>query len=205
MKEIKIIFFDIDGTLIDMDQKQISEKMLETLIRLKEKNIILCLATGRGPTCLPSFDGIEFDAFLTFNGSYCFTKQETIFSNPIPPQDIKTIIANATSINRPVSIATKDRVASNGKDKDLVDYARIANEDVHIADDFDQVAQEDVFQIMAGSYERERWILSLQTVEREMRWKKFSPIIIWTKPRPWHLVTVITILRCFRLSVTVLP
>ena len=155
MKEIKIIFFDIDGTLIDMDQKQISEKMLETLIRLKEKNIILCLATGRGPTCLPSFDGIEFDAFLTFNGSYSFTKQETIFSNPIPPQDIKTIIANATSINRPVSIATKDRVASNGKDKDLVDYARIANEDVHIAYDFDQVAQEDVFQIMAGSYERE--------------------------------------------------
>ena len=147
MKEIKIIFFDIDGTLIDMDQKQISEKMLETLIRLKEKNIILCLATGRGPTCLPSFDGIEFDAFLTFNGSYCFTKQETIFSNPIPPQDIKTIIANATSINRPVSIATKDRVASNGKDKDLVDYARIANEDVHIADDFDQVAQEDVFAV----------------------------------------------------------
>ena len=34
MQDVKILFFDIDGTLIDMDRKQISEKMLETLIRL---------------------------------------------------------------------------------------------------------------------------------------------------------------------------
>lgn len=49
MNSIKIIFFDIDGTLIDMRTKRISEKMLETLIRLKENGIILCIATGRSP------------------------------------------------------------------------------------------------------------------------------------------------------------
>ena len=74
MKTIKIIFFDIDGTLIDMNKKQISQKMLETLKRLKENQIRICLATGRTPMSLPRFDGIEFDDFLTFNGSYCFTK-----------------------------------------------------------------------------------------------------------------------------------
>ena len=31
MKDIKIIFFDIDGTLIAMDQDTISEKTLEAL------------------------------------------------------------------------------------------------------------------------------------------------------------------------------
>ena len=30
MKTIKIIFFDIDGTLIDMNKKQISQKMLSS-------------------------------------------------------------------------------------------------------------------------------------------------------------------------------
>ena len=44
MTQTKIIFFDIDGTLIDMNRKKISEKMLETLIRLQEKGIKLCLA-----------------------------------------------------------------------------------------------------------------------------------------------------------------
>lgn len=37
MKDIKIIFFDIDGTLIAMDQDTISEKTLEALKRLQEK------------------------------------------------------------------------------------------------------------------------------------------------------------------------
>ena len=31
MKNIKIIFFDIDGTLIDVDTKKVTPKMLETL------------------------------------------------------------------------------------------------------------------------------------------------------------------------------
>ena len=31
MHKPRIIFFDIDGTLIDMEKKRISKKMLETL------------------------------------------------------------------------------------------------------------------------------------------------------------------------------
>ena len=41
MSAIKIVFFDIDGTLIDMNKKRISEKMLETLRRLKENGILV--------------------------------------------------------------------------------------------------------------------------------------------------------------------
>ena len=55
MKDIKIIFFDIDGTLIAMDQDTISEKTLEALKRLQEKGVKLCLATGRGPMLVPHF------------------------------------------------------------------------------------------------------------------------------------------------------
>ena len=68
MTQTKIIFFDIDGTLIDMNRKKISEKMLETLIRLQEKGIKLCLASGRAPIQIPHFEGVEFDAFLTLMG-----------------------------------------------------------------------------------------------------------------------------------------
>ena len=37
MKNIKMIFFDIDGTLIDMGNETISPKMVETLIELKKE------------------------------------------------------------------------------------------------------------------------------------------------------------------------
>lgn len=42
MNNIKIVFFDIDGTLIDMRAKRISEKTLETLVRLKEVASDVC-------------------------------------------------------------------------------------------------------------------------------------------------------------------
>ena len=97
MKPIKIAFFDIDGTVVDMDKKQISEKMLETLERLKKNNVIICMATGRTPMTLPDFKDI-FDVYLTFNGSYCFNKQQTIFTNPLDTKDVQRIIKNVSSI-----------------------------------------------------------------------------------------------------------
>ena len=155
MKKIKIIFFDIDGTLIDMNTKKISETMLDTLVRLKEKGIILCLATGRSPMALPCIRGVDFDGFLTFNGSFCFNSEEVIFSNPIPSEDIGQLIKNAEEIGRPVCVATRDRLAANGVDRDLADYFGFAGLKVETASDFDQVLGEDIYQIMLGCYESE--------------------------------------------------
>lgn len=156
MNKIKIIFFDIDGTLIDMQKKEITERTVETLRRLQERGILLCIATGRTPTTVPRFEGVEFDAFLTFNGSYCYNQKEDIYANPIPAEDVKQLLANAAAMNRPVSIATRNRIAANGKDKDLADYFAIAKEEVVVADDFEQVVQEDVYQMMLGCIGEER-------------------------------------------------
>ena len=156
MRDIKILFFDIDGTLIDMNRKQISEKMLETLIRLKERGMLLCLATGRGPMGVPHFPGVEFDAFLTYNGSYCFSGQRTIYSSPIPTGDVKQIIKNASGINRPVSVATKNRLLSNGRDRDLEDYYAISKAKFVVAEDFDDVVnREEIYQLMLGCREKD--------------------------------------------------
>lgn len=156
---IKIVFFDIDGTLIDMERKEISPKTLEALQRLKERKVLLCLATGRGPLTLPHFEGVEFDAFLTFNGSLCFNRERTIYSNPLPREDVLTILRNAASIHRPVSIATKDKLAANGKDQELIDYYAVANREIEVSNEFDELVKEDVYQIMLGCHREERSLL----------------------------------------------
>lgn len=154
MNKIKIAFFDIDGTLIDMNRKIISEKMVYTLKELQRNNILICIATGRTPLELPDFQGTEFDAFLTFNGSYCYNKQQKIYCNPIPKKDVYQIIENASAIHRPVSVATLERLAANGKDQDLIDYFAIAKLEVEVAKDFwEVVKEEDVYQIMLGCRE----------------------------------------------------
>ena len=96
MDKIKIAFFDIDGTLIDMERKEISEKMLETLKDLQKNGIKICIATGRAPMAIPKFEGVEFDAFLAYNGSYCYDKDGMIldhccllYTSP-SPRDLST-------------------------------------------------------------------------------------------------------------------
>ena len=150
MSKVKIIFFDIDGTLIDMTKKAISDKTVETLLRLKENGVKICIATGRAPGSVPKFEGVDFDAFLTFNGSYCYNSIDTILSTPIPKVDVEKMIENATKINRPVSIASKDRVVANGTDKDLSDYFGFAKQEVPVSDDFDEVLKDEIYQMMMG-------------------------------------------------------
>lgn len=155
MNRIRIAFFDIDGTLVNFHSKQISDKTLEALTRLQAQGVILCLATGRSPLALPYFPGIQFDAFLTFNGSYCFDSHQVLFSNPIPHQDIQKLVNNSAIINRPICIATKNRLAANGTDKDLADYFEIGGVELKIAEDFDELLHEEIYQVMMGCYPSE--------------------------------------------------
>lgn len=156
MNEIKIIFFDIDGTLIDMNKKEISDKMLEALSQLQKNGIKICVATGRSPMQVPNFPNITFDACLTYNGSYCFDKQHDIYSNALKKDDVDTIIENAKKLGRPLSLATKNQLAANGADQDLIEYYGFGGLEIQIAKDFETVAkQETIYQIMMGSRKEE--------------------------------------------------
>ena len=180
MEDVKIIFFDVDGTLIDMEKKQISEKVLATLKALKEQNILLCLATGRSPIALPQIDGIAFDAYLTFNGSYCFNQEESIHENPIPQQDIKQIIENAQALSRPVAIATNNKTIANGKDDDLIEYFSFAHQEVIVSDQFDStIEDESIYQLMAGSSKEHYEALMDNTTEAKITawWDRAVDII----------------------------
>lgn len=149
-KNIKIAFFDIDGTLIDMEKKKITPVMLKTLKELRERGILLCLATGRPPRMIPTFEGFSFDAYLAFNAAYCYTKDRVIFSNPIPTADVQAIIRNAERLHRPISLSTLTADGANGTDEDLRDYFAFAKQSVHVTEDFLALSKEAVYQIMVG-------------------------------------------------------
>ena len=155
MQQIKIAFFDIDGTLVKLHAGEMTPPTRQALAALRQNGVRVCLATGRSPLTLPPFPGVTFDAYLTFNGSYCYDAQQVLFSNPIPQADVRRLVENAAAIGRPVSLATKDRLAANGSDADLADYFRIAGREVEVADDFDRLLQQPVYQLMMGCREPE--------------------------------------------------
>lgn len=150
MNPIKIVFFDIDGTLIDPQTGRISDNTVQALQRLQKKGVKRCIVTGRPPASLPDFGELQFDVMSTFNGSFCYTDTEVIYSNPIDPEDVRIVLQNAKALGRPVSVAVRDRLAANGIDRDLADYYRVADLELTVAEDFEQTCQEDIYQIMLG-------------------------------------------------------
>lgn len=155
MEKIKIAFFDIDGTLVDMKKKRISERTVDALKHLKQGGVRLCIATGRPLCALPEFPEVEFDAFLTFNGSYCCTKEEVIYKHPLPAESVEGILRNAALLHRPVAIAALDGVVANGSDQDLEEYFAISRQSVVIAEDFEQKKKAEIYQMMLGCRKEE--------------------------------------------------
>ena len=53
MNKIKIAFFDIDGTLLNMGKTDMTPNTKEALCLLKQNGIKICIATGRVMTSIP--------------------------------------------------------------------------------------------------------------------------------------------------------
>ena len=148
--KIKIAFFDVDGTLLPLGVKEPSNKIIYTLKELQKNDVILCMATGRGVLARPKLKGIQFDAYITFNGSYCFTDEEMIHSCPIPKADVLQILENTIRIGRPIVISNDKFIVANGMDENLKTYFSFGGENIAIDEEFDDKCKDDIYQMMLG-------------------------------------------------------
>lgn len=157
MRSVRIAFFDIDGTLVPLGKGVLSERTREALQALQRRGVRIAVATGRAIGSVPSFPGISFDAFLTFNGSYCADRERRcIEKSVIPKKDVIQILGNAASLNRPVTLAGLSQQCANGSEKDLADYYAISGQRVPVRPDFDSfLSREDIYQIMMGGRKEE--------------------------------------------------
>ena len=146
--KIKIAFFDVDGTLIDMERKKITLNTVRALQGLQARGVKLCIASGRSPMLLPKIEGVEFDALLAYNGSYCYTNDRVLHSDPLSKRDVRAILDNAARLGRPVCAATKDRLSPNGMDADLRTYFGFGSFVPEPDPEFDRVVQGEIYQIM---------------------------------------------------------
>lgn len=148
MSNTKIVFFDIDGTLIKPHSTDMSLKTLEALQKLRANGIKICVATGRSPMGLPKFEGIEFDAYLTYNGSYCYTEDTTIFCNSLEKEDVKQILTNAEKMNKAVIVAIRSDLLTNGFDDILEPFMEVENMQMRVSENFEEWKDDEVFQVM---------------------------------------------------------
>ncbi len=129
------------------------KELVDAFNLVKLKGIKIILATGRPPFVVPNFHGIEFDGVISINGSYCFTKNELIYKNPMDKKDIETFVENAKILNKAVTLAGFNMMGCIFDDEILEEYFMIANQHVHVLDEFNNFMEEEIYQMMVDTFE----------------------------------------------------
>lgn len=112
--EVKAVFFDIDGTLVN-DSRTVLKSTEQAIQSLKEQGIFVGLATGRGPFFVQSFmKDLDLDFAVTYNGQYIFSKEKIISATPIDKSSLREIIDYAKKHKKEIALGTEtDMVGSH--------------------------------------------------------------------------------------------
>lgn len=121
----KVVFFDVDGTLLSHTQKCVPASTRLALDALAKKGILRVLATGRHTLELQQLplEGLVFDGYILLNGHLCLdARKELICGIPIEGEDKQTLLKIFREKAFPLVLVEQDRM-----------YINYVNQDVELA------------------------------------------------------------------------
>lgn len=109
---IKAAFFDIDGTLLSHTSRSIPESTRRAIRALREKGILVVIATGRHIAAmkeLPLWE-VEYDGYITLNGQLCLDREErSFFEAPFLGRAAERLVELFRERKTPVALVDRDR------------------------------------------------------------------------------------------------
>ncbi len=126
---IKAVFFDIDGTLKSFKTHSIPQSTIDAINQLKKDGVKVFIATGRYFKQIGDLNGLTFDGFITLNGACCLNGElETIFTNPIPKEDIDALLRYQEEVFLfPSIIITEEGELINYIDENVITISKLAD------------------------------------------------------------------------------
>lgn len=95
----KIVFFDIDGTLVN-DEKKVPADAAEAIRELKSRGIEPVISTGRAPYFFkPLAEQLGIESFVSLNGGYVVYKGEPIYKKIISRDSVGNLVRLAAQNN----------------------------------------------------------------------------------------------------------
>lgn len=115
-KERKIVFFDIDGTIVDGPTHQIPESTVKAIRLLRKKGHLAFVNTGRTLVSIEKrIRDIGFDGFVCGCGTHIYYEGEAIFSSTIPHEKCVEIVEKLREFHIPAFFESPDTVYYDGR------------------------------------------------------------------------------------------
>lgn len=123
----KVLFFDIDGTLLNSELK-IPEGVKRELKRLKEAGHYLFVASGR-PLAFISNQIIDagFNGFVLCNGAHVELNHETIYENRIPYEKVNDLMNLLESVDCEYDFETATDCYIDSAYHDFIEFFKICD------------------------------------------------------------------------------
>ncbi len=113
MSEKSVIFFDIDGTLLDHDKK-LPETTKKAVLDLKEQGHIVAIATGRAPFMYEDLrNELGIDTYVSYNGQYVVLNGEVLYTNPLSNPSLLKLTEAALANDHPVVYMDHEAMRAN--------------------------------------------------------------------------------------------
>ncbi|MEJ8766803.1 Cof-type HAD-IIB family hydrolase [Oceanobacillus sp. HCA-5259] len=113
MTEQSVIFFDIDGTLLD-HHKELPATAKEAIFQLKEKGHVVAIATGRAPFMYADLrEELGIHSYVSYNGQYVVLEGEVIYTNPLNKSSLLNFTEKALHNNHPVVYMDHEDMRAN--------------------------------------------------------------------------------------------
>lgn len=90
---MKALFFDVDGTLVDIKTHRVPESAMVAISEARQKGNKIFIATGRSHTFL-DLAGLPkelIDGYVTLNGAVCLAGDKAISLTKIPAETVKAL------------------------------------------------------------------------------------------------------------------
>lgn len=117
----KLVFFDIDGTLVT-PENHLPDSTKEAIGLLTEKGHIPVFSTGRPPGMIyPLAEELDVTDFLSLNGQYIVTENQTLAANTLPNDLLEDLIETSYEQGDRTFLLTEDDIIGNTFMKELFD------------------------------------------------------------------------------------
>lgn len=113
MKQIKIVVFDIDGTLLSAGKDKIEESAVNAIHKLKENGIKVLVATGRSMGFIKDHvkEVLDCDYYVTINGHCVLNRnKEVIIQHAISPNSVQRMLTLCRKQNIPMALKTAHKM-----------------------------------------------------------------------------------------------
>ncbi|MFJ7733194.1 Cof-type HAD-IIB family hydrolase [Lysinibacillus sp. NPDC097231] len=105
--DYKIVFFDVDGTLVNYEDGCIEESTRKAIQQLKNKGIRIVAATGRPLSMCQDLRKIGIETFITANGAYVKHQDQVIHKISIAADIVQKVKAFADDNKQSLSFFTE--------------------------------------------------------------------------------------------------